>query len=109
MHYPRHHLAEVRQIIHYLKGTFHRDLFFFAGVAPKLSAYSDADCAGCPDTLQSLTIWCMFFLFSVISWKSMKKVHVSKSSAEYKYYAMSAACSNFFGYVVFWLNLNFVK
>lgn len=61
MHSPRHiHLAVVRRIIHYLKGTSHHGLIFTTGIAPKLSAYSDADWAGCPDTHRSVTGWCMF-------------------------------------------------
>ena len=51
MHSPRHlHLAAVRRIIRYLKGTSHRGLFFSVGISLQLSAYSDADWAGCPDT-----------------------------------------------------------
>ncbi|XP_019465371.1 PREDICTED: uncharacterized protein LOC109363566 [Lupinus angustifolius] len=51
MHTPRHlHLAVVRRIIRYLKGTSHRGLFFPAGSSLQLLGYSDADWAGCPDT-----------------------------------------------------------
>jgi hypothetical protein len=94
MHSPRHlHLAAVRRIIRYLKGTSHRGLFFPTGIAPKLCAYSDADWAGCPDTRRSVTGWCMFLGSSLISWKSKKQARVSKSSTESEYRAMSAACS----------------
>ncbi|CAJ2628294.1 unnamed protein product [Trifolium pratense] len=94
MHSPRRlHLAVVRRIIRYLKGTSHRGLFFPTGITPKLSAYSDADWAGCPDTRRSVTGWCMFLGSSLISWKSKKQARVSKSSTESEYRAMSAACS----------------
>jgi hypothetical protein len=94
MHSPRHlHLAAVRRIIRYLKGSSHRGLFFSIGNSPKLSAYSDADWAGCPDTRRSVTGWCMFLGSSLISWKSKKQARVSKSSTESEYRAMSAACS----------------
>jgi len=94
MHSPRHlHLAAVRRIIRYLKGSSHRGLFFPTGVPLKLSAYSDADWAGCPDTRRSVTGWCMFLGSSLISWKSKKQARVSKSSTESEYRAMSAACS----------------
>ena len=44
MHSLRHlHLAAIRRIIRYLKGSSHRGLFFSVGNSPKLSAYSDAD------------------------------------------------------------------
>ncbi|CAJ2645987.1 unnamed protein product [Trifolium pratense] len=86
-------LVAVRRIIRYLKGTSHRGLFFPTGITPKLSAYSDADWAGCPDTRRSVTGWCMFLGSSLISWKSKKQARVSKSSTESEYHAMSAACS----------------
>ena len=51
MHSPRHlHLAAVRRIIPYLKGSSHRGLIFLAGTTLKLSAYNDANWTGCPDT-----------------------------------------------------------
>ena len=68
MHSPRHlHLAAVRRIVHYLKGSSHRGLFFSIGNSPNLSAYSDADWAGCHDTRRSVTGWCMFLDSSLIS------------------------------------------
>ena len=94
MHSPRHlHLAAVRRIIRYLKGTSQRGLFFPTGTPLKLIAYSDADWAGCPDTRRSVTGWCMFLGSSLISWKSKKQARVSKSSTESEYRAMSTACS----------------
>jgi hypothetical protein len=51
MHTPRHlHLAAVRRIIRYLRGSFGRELFFPTGSLLCLVAYSDSDWAGCPDT-----------------------------------------------------------
>ena len=94
MHTPRHlHLAAVRRIIRYLKGTSHRGLFFPTGTSLNLVGYSDADWAGCPDTRRSVTGWCMFLGSALISWKSKKQAWVSKSSTESEYRAMSLACS----------------
>ena len=51
MQHPCHlHLAIVRRILRYLRGTPSRGLFFSAGFSPHLVVYSDADWAGCPDT-----------------------------------------------------------
>ncbi|CAL8083802.1 unnamed protein product [Prunus armeniaca] len=94
MQAPRHHhLSAVRRIIRYILGTPSRGLFFPTGSSLQLQAYSDADWAGCPDTRRSTTGWCMFLGDALISWKCKKQDHVSKSSTEAEYRAMSAACS----------------
>jgi hypothetical protein len=94
MQTPRHlHLAAVRRIIRYLRGSLGRGLFFPTNSPLRLVAYSDADWAGCPDTRRSVTGWCMFLGDSLISWKSKKQARVSKSSTESEYRAMSTACS----------------
>ena len=94
MQAPRHlHLAAVRRIVRYLKGTSSRGLFFPANSPIRLIAYSDADWAGCSDTRRSVTGWCMFLGTSLVSWKSKKQDRVSKSSTESEYRAMSSACS----------------
>ncbi|RVW57294.1 Serine hydroxymethyltransferase, mitochondrial [Vitis vinifera] len=53
---PRYlHLAAIRRIIRYLRGSPTRGLFFPIGSSLQLVAYSDADWAGCPDTHRSTT------------------------------------------------------
>lgn len=80
MHSPGHlHLAAILCIVRYLKGSSHRSLFIFIGSSPKLSAYSDVDWAGCPDTRRSVLCWCMFLGSSLISWKSNNEDRVFKS------------------------------
>ena len=54
------HLAAVRHIIRYLRGSPTRGLFFPTDISLQLVAYSDADWARCPDTRQSTVGWCMF-------------------------------------------------
>jgi len=96
MHSPRHlHLTSFLPKIRCLKGSSHRGLFVSIGNSPKLSAYSDADWAGCPDTRRTVTGWCMSLGSSLISWKSKKQVRFSES----EYRAMSAACSE-----IIWLH-----
>jgi hypothetical protein len=100
MQTPRHlHLAVVRRIIRYLRGSPGRGLFFLAGSPLSLVAYSDVDWAGCLDTRWSVIGWCMFLGNSLISWKSKKQARVSKSSIESEYQAMFAACSE-----ILWLH-----
>ncbi|XP_031120833.1 uncharacterized protein LOC116024069 [Ipomoea triloba] len=94
MHSPRHlHLAAVRRIVRYLIGSPTRGLFFPKQSTLHLTAYSDADWAGCPDTRKSITRWCVFLGDALISWKCKKQESVSKSSTEAEYRAMSTACS----------------
>ena len=94
MQTPYHlHLAVVRRIIRYLRGSSGHGLFFPTGSSLGLVAYSDANWAGCPDTRRSITGWCIFLGDSLISWKSKKQARVPKSSTESEYRAMSVACS----------------
>ncbi|XP_015164001.1 uncharacterized mitochondrial protein AtMg00810-like [Solanum tuberosum] len=94
MQAPHHlHLVAVRRIIRYLLGTSTRALLFPSGSEIQLNAFSDSDWTGCPDTRRSVTGWCMFLGDSLISWKSKKQNHVSKSSTESEYRAMSTDCS----------------
>ncbi|KAF5451210.1 hypothetical protein F2P56_031488, partial [Juglans regia] len=94
MQAPRHlHLAAVRRIIRYLKGTSTCRLFFPKESSLQLVGYSDADWAGCADTRRSVIGWCMFLGNALISWKSKKQDRVSKSSTESEYRAISSACS----------------
>ncbi|XP_068662890.1 secreted RxLR effector protein 161-like [Aristolochia californica] len=91
---PRHlHLAAVRRIIRYLRGSPTHGLFFPIGSALQLVAYSDVDWARCPDTRCSTTGWCMFLGDALISWKCKKQDWVSKSSTKTEYRVMSTACS----------------
>jgi len=91
---PRHlHLAVVRRIIQYLRESPDHGLFFPTGSPLHLVADSDADWAGYPNTRWSVTGWCMFLGNSLISWKSKKQAHISKSFIESEYQGMSTACS----------------
>ena len=87
------HLAVVRCLLRYLKGTSGRSLFFPSGNSLKLEGFSDVGWAGCVDTRRSVTGWCMFLGDALISWKSKKQASVLKSSTESEYRAMSSACS----------------
>ncbi|XP_015161597.1 uncharacterized mitochondrial protein AtMg00810-like [Solanum tuberosum] len=78
-------LVAIRRIIRYLLGTFTRGLFFPSGSSIRLNAFSDSDCAGCPNTRRSVSGWCMLLGESLISWKSKNQDRVSKSSTEAEY------------------------
>jgi hypothetical protein len=73
MQSPRHHLVAIRHIIRYFIGSPTRGLFFPTHSTLHLTTYSDVDRAGCPDTRQSTTGWCIFLKNALISWKCQKQ------------------------------------
>jgi hypothetical protein len=92
MHDPRdQHLALVKRILRYLRGTTTLGLHIRRSTALDLVAYSDADWAGCPDTRRSTSGYAIFLGDSLISWSSKRQPTVSRSSAEAEYRAVANA------------------
>ena len=110
MHSPRHlHLATVRRIIRYLIGSPTRGLLYPTKSGLHLTAYSDADWAGFPDTRESTTGWCVFLGDALISWKCKKQNCVSKFSTEAEYRPCLLLVLKLCGYMVFFLSLDFLQ
>lgn len=92
MHDPREpHLAHVKRILRYLKGTADLGLHITPSSTHSLTAYSDADWAGCPDTRRSTSGYCIFLGDNLVSWSSKRQVTVSRSSAEAEYRSVAHA------------------
>jgi hypothetical protein len=92
MHAPREpHLNLVKRILRYLKGTLDLGLRLHATPATSLTAYSDADWAGCPDTRRSTSGYCIYLGDNLVSWSSKRQATVSRSSAEAEYRAVAHA------------------
>jgi len=90
MHDPREpHLALVKRILRYVKGTLSAGLHIGTGPVDKLVAYYDADWAGCPDSRRSTSGFCVFLGDSLVSWSSKQQTTVSRSSAEAEYRAVA--------------------
>jgi hypothetical protein len=91
MHAPRDaHLALVKRILRYLRGTTHLGLRLHRhSPHHDLIAYSDADWAGCPDTRRSTSGFCVFIGNNLVSWSSKRQNTVSRSSAEAEYRAIA--------------------
>ncbi|CAN0870467.1 Retrovirus-related Pol polyprotein from transposon TNT 1-94 [Linum grandiflorum] len=87
------HQQVVFRILRYLQGTRDHGLFFPARCEFRLTAYADADYAGCIDTRRSTSGWCVAFGDSLVSWRCKKQDKVSKSSTEAEYRSMSDVCS----------------
>ena len=92
MHAPREsHLNLVKRILRYIKGTLDLSMHLSSSSSASLTAYSDADWAGCPDTRRSTSGYCVFLGDNLISWSSKRQTTVSRSSAEAEYRAVAHA------------------
>lgn len=93
MHDPREpHLALIKRILRYVKGSMSAGLQLGSGAIDHLTAYSDADWVGCPDTRRSTSGFCVFLGDNLVSWSSKRQTTVSRSSAEAEYQHYGSRC-----------------
>jgi histone deacetylase 1/2 len=94
MHAPRDtHWTLVKRILRYLQGTLDHGISITASSPSQLTAYSDVDWAGCPDTRRSTSGYCVFLGDSLVSWSSKRQTTVSWSSAEAEYRGVAHAAA----------------
>ncbi|XP_062227327.1 uncharacterized mitochondrial protein AtMg00810-like [Phragmites australis] len=92
MHDPREpHLALIKRILRYVKGSLNLGLFIGSSSPSTLTAYSDADWAGCPNSIRSTSGYCIYLGDNLVSWSSKRQTTVSRSSAEAEYRAVAHA------------------
>nr|GFA72354.1 retrovirus-related Pol polyprotein from transposon TNT 1-94 [Tanacetum cinerariifolium] len=87
------HLKEVKRIFRYLRGTVNMGLWYPKGSSFELTAFSDADHAGCIDSRKSTSRGIQFLGDKLVSWMSKKQNCTAMSSAEAEYVALSASCA----------------
>ncbi|XP_024172100.1 uncharacterized mitochondrial protein AtMg00810-like [Rosa chinensis] len=86
------HLIAAKRILRYIKGTLDHGLSFIPQRQPvHLSAYSDADWAGCPDSRRSTSGYLIYLGSNLISWCSKKQPTIARSSAESEYRSLAHA------------------
>jgi len=84
MHDPREpHLAMLKRVLRYVKGTLSTELHIGTRSITSLTAYSDADWAGCPDSRRSTSGYCVFLGNNLVS--------CSSAEAEYRAVAHAVA------------------
>ncbi|GJY48489.1 retrovirus-related pol polyprotein from transposon TNT 1-94, partial [Tanacetum coccineum] len=84
------HLKEVKRIFRYLKGTTNMGLWYRKDSGFELTAFSDANHAGCLDTRKSTSRGIQFLGDKLVNWMSKKQEYTAMSSAEVEYVVLSA-------------------
>ncbi|GJY99739.1 ribonuclease H-like domain-containing protein [Tanacetum coccineum] len=86
MHDPRDpHFTALKRILCYVCGTLDYGLQLHVSSTTQLSAYTDADWAGCLVTRRSTSGYFMFLGDNLLSWSAKRQVTLSRSSAEVEY------------------------
>ncbi|GJW09755.1 retrovirus-related pol polyprotein from transposon TNT 1-94 [Tanacetum coccineum] len=87
------HLHAVKRIFRYLRGTVNRGLWYPKDSSIALTAFADADHAGCQDTRRSTSGSMQFLGDRLVSWSSKRQKSAAISSTEAEYIAMSGCCA----------------
>ncbi|GJS50866.1 putative ribonuclease H-like domain-containing protein [Tanacetum coccineum] len=87
------HLNAVKRIFRYLKGTVHRGLWYPKDSSIALTAFADADHAGCQDTRRSISGSMQLLGDRLVSWSSKRQKSAAISTTEAEYIALSGCCA----------------
>ncbi|GJS33303.1 retrovirus-related pol polyprotein from transposon TNT 1-94 [Tanacetum coccineum] len=87
------HLEAVKRVFRYLQGSINMGLWYPKDTGMALTAYADADHAGCQDTRRSTSGSAQFLGDKLVSWSSKKQTSTSISSTEAEYITMSGCCA----------------
>ncbi|GJW44247.1 retrovirus-related pol polyprotein from transposon TNT 1-94 [Tanacetum coccineum] len=87
------HLNAVKRIFRYLKGTINMGLWYSKDTGMSMTAYADADHAGCQDTRRSTSGSAQFLGDKLVSWSSKKQKCTTILSTKAEYIALSRCCA----------------
>ncbi|GJT83446.1 retrovirus-related pol polyprotein from transposon TNT 1-94 [Tanacetum coccineum] len=87
------HLHAVKRIFRYLRGTINMGLWYPKDSCIALTAFADADHAGCQDTRKSTSGSMQLLGDRLVSWSSKKQKSTAISSTEAEYIALSGCCA----------------
>ncbi|GJS51122.1 putative ribonuclease H-like domain-containing protein [Tanacetum coccineum] len=83
------HFEAIKRVFRYLKGTINMGLWYPKDNAMSLTAYADADHAGCQDSRRSTSGSAQFLGDRLVSWSSKKQRSTAISTTEAEYIAMT--------------------
>nr|GFB50379.1 copia protein [Tanacetum cinerariifolium] len=86
------HLQAIKRIFQYLKGTIHMGLWYPKDTGFALTAFADADYAGCQDTRRSTFGSTQFLGGRLVSWSSKKQKSTAISTTKVDI-ALSGCCA----------------
>ncbi|GJX91040.1 hypothetical protein Tco_0344366 [Tanacetum coccineum] len=87
------HIEATKRVFRYLRGTINWGLWYPKDTAIELTAYADADHAGCQDTRRSTSGSAQFLGDKLVSWSSKKQKSIAILTTEAKYIDMSGCCA----------------
>ncbi|GKD20650.1 retrovirus-related pol polyprotein from transposon TNT 1-94 [Tanacetum coccineum] len=87
------HLHAVKQIFRYIRGTINMGLWYSKDSCIALTAFADADHAGCQDTRISTSSSMQLLGDRLVSWSSKKQKSTVISSTEAEYIALLGCCA----------------
>ncbi|GJS48511.1 retrovirus-related pol polyprotein from transposon TNT 1-94 [Tanacetum coccineum] len=87
------HLEALKRVFRYLRGTINWGLWYPKDTAMALTAYADADHAGCQDTRRSTSGSAQFLGDKVVNWSSKKQKSTAISTTKAEYITMSGCCA----------------
>ncbi|GKC86337.1 hypothetical protein Tco_1142054 [Tanacetum coccineum] len=87
------HLNAVKRIFRYLKGTINMGLSYSKDTGMSMTAYADADHAGCQDTRHSTSGSAQFLGDKLVRWSLNEQKYTAISSIEAEYIALSGCCA----------------
>nr|GEZ19198.1 retrovirus-related Pol polyprotein from transposon TNT 1-94 [Tanacetum cinerariifolium] len=87
------HLEALKRVFWYLKATIIWGLWYPKDTCMALTAYADADHAGCQDTRRSTSGSAQFLGDKLVSWSSKKQKSTAIFTSEAEYIAMSGFCA----------------
>ncbi|GKC68628.1 retrovirus-related pol polyprotein from transposon TNT 1-94 [Tanacetum coccineum] len=89
----KNHLEALKRVFRYFKGTIIWGLWYLKDTAMALTAYADADHAGCRDIQRNTPGSAKFLKDKLVSRSSKKQKSTAISTTKAEYIAMSGCCA----------------